>query len=87
MQNSFAESINDAGVVVGYATTIGAPYGSPGSLGVIWNGTTPTALDTLLDATGAGWTITDVYGINDLGQNCWSRRIQRRGFICPSAYP
>ena len=43
MQSSLVESINDAGVIVGYATAAPGAIG-PGSLAVIWNGTTPTAL-------------------------------------------
>jgi probable HAF family extracellular repeat protein len=64
MLNAFANSINSAGVVVGYNT---APT-QPGSLGVIWNGTTPISLSTLLDASGAGWTILEATAINNVGQ-------------------
>jgi uncharacterized membrane protein len=62
--NAYAWAINDDGLTVGYSG-----YGSAEIVATLWdtNGT-PIDLTTLLDASGAGWTLAEARDINDLGQ-------------------
>lgn len=50
--DSLALGINDLGQVVGYSR------GGGSSKATIWHGTNPIDLSTLLDGTGAGWTLS-----------------------------
>jgi probable HAF family extracellular repeat protein len=59
---SFAFAINDAGQVVGWS---GDVFDSRATL---WIGGIPIDLNTLLDSSGEGWTLTAAYSINFLGQ-------------------
>jgi hypothetical protein len=54
--------INDFGQVVGYNGN------DLGNIATIWDGTTPIALNSLLDSTGAGWNLKQAHAINNLGQ-------------------
>ena len=62
---SFANAINDAGQVVGYAqTTDNAVYHA-----TLWSGATAPDLNSFLDAStvSAGWVLENATGINDQG--------------------
>jgi probable HAF family extracellular repeat protein len=59
--NSSAYGINELGQVVGYTDT------DSGSKTYLYSDGQMVLLDTLIDP-GAGWTITNANGINDLGQ-------------------
>lgn len=65
-----AVAINNAGDMLGYSA-----YGVPGTWNIgaptliVWQGGIPYAAQTLLDpATGAGWTLTSLAGLNNHGQ-------------------
>ena len=55
--SSEAEDINNAGDVIGYS----------GGSGFLYHNGQMTALDSLIDPS-LGWTISDAYGINNVGQ-------------------
>ena len=59
---SYAYGINDAGLVVGHSGDFG-----PGAA-VLWDDGTPINLGTLLDSSGAGWTLENAFAINLVGQ-------------------
>jgi probable HAF family extracellular repeat protein len=62
--DSLAQGINDSGKVVGTSYN---PNGT--HLPFVWNSTDGMRdLNTLLDSTGAGWTLEEAYCINDSGQ-------------------
>jgi hypothetical protein len=53
--------------VVGYSKGYGSV--SDGSnKATIWDGITPIDLSTLLDSSGAGWTLSQATAINSVGQ-------------------
>jgi hypothetical protein len=57
--NTLPSALNNLGVVIGYAN--GLPF--------VWNIDDGIQdVNTLLDSSGAGWTITNVEDINDVGQ-------------------
>jgi probable HAF family extracellular repeat protein len=62
-RSSFANDINESGQIVGYASY----SANPQNRAILWD-TDGTAyeLDQFLPA-GSGWTLTEAYGINDLG--------------------
>jgi len=62
---SYANSINNAGLVVGNSFTAG----NAAQHATLWNGTVITDLNTLLDASAvsAGWILQDAKGINASG--------------------
>lgn len=69
---SSALDINNADQIVGYSWTTDAstdPLGIPTTHAILWNGTTMTDLNSLLDldAVSEGWTVTQATGINDQG--------------------
>jgi probable HAF family extracellular repeat protein len=60
---AFAWAINDAGEVVGQQQ--GAASGINHAL--LWKDGSVYDLNTLLDSTGAGWTLENAYGLNEAG--------------------
>ncbi len=58
---SHAYGINAAGDIVGMS-------GDQIATAVLWDGTTPVDLNTLLDISGAGWSLKRADAINDFGQ-------------------
>jgi len=65
--DSSAHGINDAGEVVGTSFSFGEA-GFNGSHAVIWNGTTPIDLNTMLNISGLDWTLLGAIAINNIGQ-------------------
>ena len=63
MTDGYALAVNNRGQVVGYEE----PDNGAGPA-VLWNGTTPVDLNSLLDLSGAGWDLQIAYGINSRGQ-------------------
>lgn len=63
--SSFALGINTVGQAVGWADTAAGGV----SHAVLWNGTAPTDLNSLLDqgSVDAGWVLAEASGINDAG--------------------
>jgi probable HAF family extracellular repeat protein len=59
-----ALGINSGGTIVGSANTAG----DVSQDAFIYSGGVLTDLNTLLDGSGAGWSLTSAQGINDLGQ-------------------
>jgi uncharacterized membrane protein len=60
--------INDAGEIVGYGW---APYqNAPDQIvdATLWNAGSIFDLNTLVDASGIGWTLNDAWAINNVGQ-------------------
>jgi probable HAF family extracellular repeat protein len=62
--NSSAESINTAGTIVGQSDITG----DAAQHAFIMIGGVMVDLNTLLDSSGAGWTLLSAASINDLGQ-------------------
>jgi len=76
-----AAAINNRGQVVGYSST---SYSDPTEHAFIWDNGVMLDLNTLLDASGTGWTLEYAEGINDRGQivgNGISLSGLRHGFI------
>ena len=68
--SSSAKAINDVGQIVGYSwTTDAATDPNSTTRAILWNGTTITELNSLLDpvAENEGWTVIRATGINDQG--------------------
>ena len=59
---SCALAVNHGNEIVGYSTSNG------GSRAVLWYGNQVVDLNTLHNATGAGWTLVEATGINTYGQ-------------------
>jgi probable HAF family extracellular repeat protein len=64
-KHSSALAINNSGEIAGWSDVNGEPYRHA----TLWVGTTPTDLNSLLDAAtvDAGWILLDAAGINDNG--------------------
>ena len=62
-ENSTALAVNNAGQIVGWSDVSGSGYRHA----TLWNGTTVTDLNDVLDTRtlGAGWLLVDAAGIND----------------------
>ena len=84
-----AVAINNAGTIIGnsYYGVPGTWTSSPGQF-VIWTNGIPTALAALLDPiTNAGWSITNVVGLNNRGQivvTVSNGVVQRVGILTPT---
>ena len=61
--DGYALAVNNRGQVVGYEE----PDNGAGPA-VLWNGTTPVDLNSLLNSSGAGWDLQIAHGINSRGQ-------------------
>jgi probable HAF family extracellular repeat protein len=61
---SWANAINNAGLIVGFADT----FGTGTSHAVLWQNGTIFDLNALLDSSGAGWTLEEAFAINLTGQ-------------------
>ena len=87
--NGSAVAINNAGTIIGnsYYGVPGTWTSSPGQF-VIWTNGIPTALAALLDPiTNAGWSITNVVGLNNRGQivvTVSNGVVQRVGILTPT---
>jgi uncharacterized membrane protein len=87
--NGTAVAINNAGTIIGnsFYGVPGTWTSSPGQF-VIWTNGIPTALAALLDPiTNAGWSITNVVGLNNKGQivvTVSNGVVQRVGILTPT---
>ncbi len=64
---SGATGLNDRGEVVGTSYVFDPALGGTGAHGFVWQGATMSDLNDLLDASGAGWVVTDAAAVNDSG--------------------
>ncbi len=87
--NGTAFAINNAGTIVGnsFYGVPGTWNSSPGQF-VVWTNGVPTPLAALLDPiTNAGWSITNVVGLNNRGQivvTVSNGVVQRVGILTPT---
>jgi len=87
--NGTAFAVNNLGTILGnsYYGVPGSWTSSPGQF-VVWTNRIPTALSALLDPiTNAGWSITNVVGLNNKGQivvNVSNGVVQRVGILTPT---
>lgn len=69
--HAWARGINNLGQVIGYGgdvSGVGGTGATTGATPVVWLNGQIYVLQSLLDSSGAGWQITDVLAINNVGQ-------------------
>ena len=84
--HGFADGINNSGQVIGYS---GVDAAGRGVTPVTWINGQVFALQSMLDASGAGWQLTSVAGINNLGLivGTGSHNGVQRGFVLTPNVP